>query len=67
MLYIQIKNQGAKAKLYIRNTQGSNLFSSEFYLSHQINLEQINLSSGLYFIEVKLENEILRDKFIYEN
>ncbi len=67
MLYVQLKNQGAKAQLFVRNAQGSVLYSSEFYLSQQVNLEQINLSYGLYFIEVKLENEILRDKFIYAN
>lgn len=64
-LYIQLKNQGEKANLSIRNLQGALIYSSYFYLSHHINLEQLNLSSGLYFINVNVGKDIFREKFIY--
>lgn len=64
-LYVQLKNQGEKAKLYIRNMQGSLIYTSDFYLSHHINLDQLNPSIGLYIIEVLVGEDIFREKFIY--
>lgn len=64
-LYVQLKNQGQKANLSIHNLQGALIYSSDFYLSHHINLEQLDLSSGLYFINVNAGKDIFREKFIY--
>jgi len=64
-LYVQLKNQGEKAKLSIRNLQSAIIYTSDFYLSHHINLEQLNLSIGLYFIEVLVGDDVFREKFIY--
>jgi hypothetical protein len=64
-LYVQLKNQGEKANISIRSLQGALIYSSDFYLSHHINLEQLNLSSGLYFINVYVGKDVFREKFIY--
>jgi hypothetical protein len=65
MLHIRLKNQNAKAVLNIRNMQGAVIYESEFYINEHISMEQLNLSEGLYFIEIQTESELFREKVIY--
>ena len=64
MLHVRFKNHNTKAVLNIRNMQGAVIYKSELYINEHISMAQLNLSEGIYFIEVLTESELFREKVI---